>query len=249
MPWPRPAYIPAGTPGGISITGNIAGGLVIPWVATARDRTTNDTDNGDINDPATRTAQACYMRGLKETIEISTGSPHTWRWRRICFTLKGGDLLATNAGVSMPLYLETSGGYARALTNVNVAGQTDALEMRDKLVELMFKGKFNTDWLNGYSAKLDTDRITPLYDKVVHLRSGNDRGSSWIFKRWHPMNKNLVYADDEDGGGEDQTFYSSTGNHGMGDYYVVDLLEPALGASEGDQLIFKPQATLYWHER
>lgn len=249
IPWPMSGGAPAVAPGAITVNGALAGGLIIPWISTARDRRFDGSTSGDVNDSATRTAQTCFMRGLKERIEIQTNSPHTWRWRRICFTMKSTDLVELNDGTAFNLWLLTSGGYVRALPNLNVPGNTNSLEQRDKLVEMIFKGKFNTDWLNGYTAKLDTNRITPLYDKVVTLRSGNDRGSAWMFNRWHAMNKNLIYEDDEDGGAEDTNVLSIDGKAGMGDYYVVDLIEAAEGAGESDQLAFKPHATLYWHEK
>ena len=63
------------------------------------------------------------------------------------------------------------------------------------------------------------------------------------------MNHNLVYGDDEVGGQEATTLFSTEGKAGMGDYYVVDLFQPSFGAGESDTLYFRPQATLYWHER
>lgn len=248
MPWPGTSQGAAEVPGPTSILGNTTGGAMIVWIATARDRSTDGTASGTINDSATRTAQTCFMRGLKETIQFTSNSPHTWMWRRIAFTLKGDDLITDIAGEIQKVYLETSGGYARYMAQVNTGNATDQL-IRDNIVEAIFKGRINQDWLNGYTAKVDTQRVSIKYDRKRMFRSGNDRGSTWILNAWHAMNKNLVYADDEDGGSEDTTAFSTDGKPGMGDYYIIDFIEAAQGASASDGMLFSPQATLYWHEK
>ena len=62
------------------------------------------------------------------------------------------------------------------------------------------------------------------------------------------MNKNMVYANDENGEGETLDVISTASKHGMGDYYVVDFFN-ANGGTASDLLDFNPEATLYWHEK
>lgn len=66
---------------------------------------------------------------------------------------------------------------------------------------------------------------------------------------WHSMNKNLVYADDENAGGLNVQFYSTQSKAGMGDFIVVDYFQARKGSTSSQQLSFGTTATLYWHEK
>nr|QXN75568.1 MAG: capsid protein [Genomoviridae sp.]QXN75572.1 MAG: capsid protein [Genomoviridae sp.]QXN75576.1 MAG: capsid protein [Genomoviridae sp.]QXN75578.1 MAG: capsid protein [Genomoviridae sp.]QXN75580.1 MAG: capsid protein [Genomoviridae sp.] len=221
-----------GTTGGsaiINITGNQGGQFI--WCATARDR----INGSDPTASATRESDLVFMRGLKEKIFISTTTPTSWRWRRICFAIKG-----TPFGFATGL--QTSNGWSRMLWNR--AGTTDAGTMN----ALVFKGVQNVDWNDLFTAKVDTQRVNLFYDKTRVLSSGNQQGKFFQDNRWYPMNKNLLYNNDENGEGEIDATFSVFSKPGMGDYYVMDLFDAAGGAS-GDSLQFRPEATLYWHEK
>lgn len=216
---------------------------IFPWIATARDNTTSTAlAIGTIRDQATRTAQTCFMRGLRENIEITVNDGLPWQWRRICFTLKGDDLTQTSI-TGLNYYLETSNGYSRA---VNTAYGSTAV---GTLQRYMFKGAAGVDWSNILTAPTDNTNISVKYDKCMTIASGNEQGIIRNYRRWHPMNKNLVYGDDEQGGTESSSAYSTTGKPGMGDYYVVDIFQPRFGATAASQMRFEPSATLYWHEK
>jgi len=111
------------------------------------------------------------------------------------------------------------------------------------------KGRKSIDWSDPIIAPLDTSRITVKYDKTITSKSGNDRGTVREFKLWHPMNKNLVYGDDEAGDNMTTVFRSVTSKAGMGDYYVMDVITPGSGAVTSDQLLLQSNSTLYWHEK
>jgi len=98
-------------------------------------------------------------------------------------------------------------------------------------------------------AKTDQSRVSVKYDVTRTIASGNDRGIVRKYKLYHPMNKNLVYNDDEVGGRTTSSNYSVDSKLGMGDFWVVDLIRSRYGAASSDVMIFSPQATLYWHER
>lgn len=213
------------------------------WCATARDNTINSTlVPGSKFTLATRTATACYMRGLKETVEIQTSSGLPWQWRRICFTAKGFHNRVTNA-TGFSLGLETSNGWARVVNEIPDNARRDLLE------EVIFKGKKFVDWFDQITAPTDNSRVTIKYDKVRHIAAGNEEGCIRRYPMWHGMNKTLVYDDDETGGTEQVSSFSTIGKAGMGDYYVVDFFIPRIGGTSADQLTFTPQATLYWHEK
>jgi len=216
---------------------------IFPWCVTARDYT-RDTGNvrGLISDQATRTAQTCFMRGLSENIEIVTNDGMPWQWRRICFTLKG-TFLTSQTGAGFGYYIETSVGYQRSVVTAYGNPIVGAIQAA------VFKGAAGVDWSNIMTAPTDNTTVSIKYDKTVTIAAGNEEGTIRNYRRWHPMNQNLVYADDEQGGSEASAVYSTTGKPGMGDYYVVDIFQPRAGATTASQLRFEPSARLYWHEK
>ena len=209
------------------------GQLFSIWCATARDRENDTLQNS-------RTATSCFMRGLKERITFSANSGRSWRWRRICFTAKG---LFSNLAGSIDSLEMSPNGWVRLLTN------QDASTWGNVVKGTLFRGASGLDWYDIFDAKTDNSRLTIKYDQTRILNSGNEFGKFSHFKMWHPMNKNLVYGDDENGATDNDPLYSSLGKAGMGDYYVVDILQAGQGATQDDTILFNPQATLYWHEK
>nr|QCX29486.1 capsid protein [Plant associated genomovirus 5] len=212
-------------------TGTTRNIFIFPWVATAR-TSTNTKEVTDRND------QTSYMRGLKERIEIQTNSGVPWQWRRICFTRKGGTLPSTS---TFKPYEFTSQGYVRV---VNELPQTGTTFLND-----LFDGGQLIDWNDFFNAKLNRDLVSVKYDKTVSIQSGNASGVLRRYTRWHPMNHNLTYGDEETASTFNGSVYSTLGRRGMGDYYVVDIFVSGGGAGTTDILSFNPQATLYWHEK
>nr|QJB18629.1 MAG: capsid protein [Genomoviridae sp.] len=221
----------------------IGGTSVVPmfiWSPTARDLNKN-SGAGSVIDMASRSASLCYMRGIKESVEIQVVNGLPWQWRRIIFTAKGIQDLIPNTPSFQP-YHETSYGMMRSLNQPPTA-------TRNNIETLIFKGAANTDWNDVIVAPLDRSRVTVRYDKVITLASGNDDGVMRRYNRWHPFNKNLRYDDDEAGDSMATNNWSVTGKEGMGDVYIVDYFRPRVGSTADDILYFGPNATLYWHER
>jgi len=213
-----------------------------PWIATARDgaqrmNAGQPVEAGPI-DYAARTATTCFMRGLKERISIQTNDGLPWLWRRLCFAVKDRTMPTTTTTFSTHAYV--SSGVPRIINQPVVGSAFD---------RLIWKGQFGTDWINFMTAEVDTSRVDLRYDKTMNLSSGNEQGMIREFNRWHPMNKNLTYDDDEIGNDVDTSFLSTTAKSGMGDFWVVDIFEPRVGGTTASQLRFRPEATLYWHER
>ena len=63
------------------------------------------------------------------------------------------------------------------------------------------------------------------------------------------MNATLVYNDDERGGEEGYQSVSTQGKRGMGDYYVIDIVQSSIGVTTGSAIVMETESTLYWHER
>nr|QVW56421.1 MAG: capsid protein [Gemykibivirus] len=222
----------------------IAGGTTTPyvfaWCPTAR---VNDTGSGKGTryETATRSSNVCYMRGLSERIELQSSTGNPWQWRRILFTTKG---FVSTVAQSSNFYLSnlTSNGYRRTVNEIY--GSNLII-----LYDLLFSGSQGTDWDDPMIARVDTSRVTLLYDKVRTFSSGNQYGMVKRFKFWHPFNKNLVYNDDEVGGGEFGASVSTFGKPGMGDVLVIDVIKAGGSSASTDLLSFRPNSTLYWHEK
>lgn len=217
--------------------------FVVPWIATAR-AADSGSGTGQVNKfmESTRTSSTCYIRGLKEIINIQTSSSVPWQWRRIVFTMKGLVQLFSTSGQNFYYYNLTSNGYRRT---VNELTGTPLVTFAN----FLFKGAQTVDWDDPMIAAIDTRRVTLKYDRLRTIQSGNATGVIKQFKMWHPCNKNIVYDDDENGGFENTTGTSVVSKAGMGDLIVVDLFKPLGGSSATDTLSFRPNATLYWHEK
>lgn len=211
------------------------------WNATARDSDPGETKYQE----ATRTASTCYMVGLKERILIQTSDANPWEWRRICFCAKGrSNIFQASApgAIGQQLYYEDNNGFRRQVTEPS---NSSLGVIRD----ILFDGAYGVDWNDPFSAKTDRQRVTIKYDKTRMIRSTNNVGVIRYYNMWHPMKKNLSYDDDENGEGQTSSYVSQAGNAGMGDFYVIDFIRCIDGPTGTPQLLFQPEATLYWHER
>lgn len=226
------------TVGPATLTG--ANNYVFGWVATARQEASSTGNTSTIVQESSRTATTCYMRGLSENIQVVTNSGLAWEWRRICFKFRGSDIIRDTSGNFQWAQL-TSQGYVRTVSQFNAPVGT--------LQSALFKGTQGQDWTNFMNAPIDTRRVELAYDKKCYIESGNASGLIRTFKRWHPMNKNLVYNDDESGGDELSAAFSVQDKRGMGDYYVIDIIFPNPSGTVSDVMTFSPNSTLYWHEK
>lgn len=210
------------------------------WCPTQRDRATAPYADNSEN---ARTSKSVYLRGLREFSILKTNSPDPWRWRRIIFTAKGiNAVLPANSRFAV----ETNDqGWTRAMADYSGSA---AAPSRNALEGLVFAGEGLKDWQSPFTAKVDRTRITPLFDKTRILRSGNQQGNYFKNKMWLPLNKTLVYSDEEAGNDVQQGLLSTIGRQGMGDLFVLDLFDCST-SNNASALQFEPEATLYWHER
>lgn len=196
---------------------------------------------------AQRTATTCYMRGLSEHVRIQTNSGVPWFHRRICFRHRGLTPFRAQVGTeTSPNFIETSNGWQRLFNNIGVDSAPQTLASREGY---LFRGQIQVDWNDPIIAPIDTSRVDVCFDKTWTLKSGNANGTIYERKLWHPMNKNIVYDDDENGGVENTVNYSTSSKQGMGDYYVYDIIQAGLGGSSTDLCAIYANSTLYWHEK
>lgn len=226
------------------LTGEYAVPYTFVWCATARDNDRTPGNFGSKYDVGTRSVSTPYMVGLSEKVEIQVANGIPWQWRRICVTLKGGDSFAglLPDGTSFHTNLLDTSGYRRVVNSILDTRRTN-------FENFLFSGVKNTDWIDPMIAQVDSNHMTVMYDKTRTISSGNEDGLIRSYKLWHPMRHNLNYNDDEAGGGTGTSRVSILGKKGMGDYWVIDYFQPRTGAVKGDQLLFRPQAKLYWHEK
>lgn len=199
-----------------------------------------------------RTASTCYQRGFSEHLRVQTSSGIPWFHRRICFTTKGINAFnAVSTADTSPTqtygaYVATSNGMERLWFNQVINAQPSTYAAAKAL---LFKGAENQDWDDVILAPVDTSRVTLKFDKTWMLRSGNSNGTIVERKLWHPMNKNLVFDDDQSGQTELSSYFSTEAKAGMGDYYIVDIFQAGVGATSSDLLNVYSNSTMYWHEK
>lgn len=230
------------------------GGFVL-YSPTEMDLTDNSGNPDTVANQPGRTASTCYMRGLSERVRIQSNSGSPWFWRRICFCAKDPRRFSLYASADVPTipnggwasHTETSNGFQRSSINQFVNGTVSGYLVN--VYEALFKGQQNVDWNDPVTAPVDTRRVDLKYDKLVTITSGNASGAVRDCQLWHPMNKNLVYEDDENGSVMKEAFNSVRDKQGMGDYYVLDLVVPGSVAQATDILQFKMTSTMYWHEK
>lgn len=227
-------------------TGNNIGAITM-FCPTAMDL--NASGSHTVTLESRRTATTCYMRGFSEHIRVQTSSGLPWFWRRICFTLKedfqaavGND---TPTNTYRP-YVETSNGLERLWLNQTINAMPNTIADQQNVI---FKGVAGVDWNDLIVAPVDTRRVSLKSDVTRTIKSGNQAGTVREFKLWHPMNKNLVYDDDENGVSENSLYFSVASKPGMGDYFIYDIFLPGLGSSATDIINVTANSTLYWHEK
>lgn len=225
-------------------------GAVVLWSPTAQDLTDGTSALGTVAEQAQRTATTCFMRGLSERVRIQTSSGLPFFWRRICFCSRS--LVFQQAATSdsptngVQPYLDTSQGIQRYALNQTINVNPATLANQQAII---FKGQAGVDWTDTITAPVDTNRVSLKSDKTYTIRSGNANGTVRELKNWYPMNKNVVYDDDENGSGESTSYFSVTDNRGMGNFYIYDIIQAGYGASSSDFLSATFTDTLYWHER
>lgn len=207
-----------------------------------------------VSQEAARTATICYMKGLSEHIRIETNTGNPWFHRRICFTSRDPTFLLRNSSDASGTerdqiasgVFENSAGNQRLAANmvIDTLSQTYLAQKG-----VIFKGAEGVDWDDLIIAPVDTARIDVKFDKTFIYKSGNERGILREQKLWHPMNKNLVYDDDQSGATQITADQSVRDKRGMGNYHVLDIFSQGASGATTDRLSVRYNSTMYWHEK
>ena len=114
---------------------------------------------------------------------------------------------------------------------------------------------------------LDPQRTQVVYDRTVDLNPNFDMwddtqpvpgtlGKHYSRKLWHPVNRNITYVQDEDGG--DKMVPTATNGWATrspqsgGNVYVMDIFHTGQGGNPAADVKcgeFSLESTVYWHER
>lgn len=202
-----------------------------------------------------RSSSTIFVRGYREDVFIESSSADSWEWRRIVFAAKGPVFNQTNVSDTSPvnadwlLYNDATHGYVRLCNPLIAAGGSTGLGYTaGQLESQVFRGAYGYDYGDWMTAPIETNNVTLLYDKVRKLSSTTNTGSTWRFKEWFPINKNLRYNEEPTVEHQTSSYFSTMGKEGIGDIYVLDFFVPNSFADDV-YLQFQPQGQLYWHEK
>lgn len=219
--------------GAKTLGGNV--NYTILFCLSARDKESQLANN---TASSVRESDVIFARGYKERMFARTDTAVAWYWRRIVFSCKGISFGADSLEIS-------PNGWTRAMVDYSGTAATTA---RNALESILFKGTAGNDWLTPSTAKVDTTRVTLHSDRTRILTSGNQNGRYFNLSQWIPLNKNIVYSNDENGEDETTDTHSTSGKPGMGDVYIYDFITCSSG-STNDHMIIEPEGTFYWHEK
>lgn len=196
-----------------------------------------------------RERQLTYSVGYKERVEVNILGGGVWKWRRLVFTYKGDALYGGDMTWNQPFHNKAIDPEGCDMVRLIAQPTTD---QRQEIRRIIWDGTEGLDWSSEFTAKPDTSRITPLYDRIFTFNPRNESGYSRSFRFWHRTGKNLIYDEDEQGGAQPApgSFVSVAGKPGMGDLYVYDIVYLAVPAAGGNaSMQWNPEGTYYWHER
>nr|QXN75552.1 MAG: capsid protein [Genomoviridae sp.] len=230
----------------ITLTGNSTWGII--WNASGRSLGRFNQESAMYPTEADRHKSRVYFRGVQERLSFETNTDAHWIHRRVVF-LDQGETMRQYMPPDTAQTLLGQAGYVRPMWAVlNAAGATEpGATSWNEISDEIFDGSHSLDWSNHMTAKMDSQKVKVLYDRISPIRSGNDRGTWKIRKMWHPVNRTLVYDDDQQGNEINTSPWSAGTRQSCGDVIVMDLFTCADG-TETDELRMGSEATVYWHE-
>lgn len=183
------------------------------------------------NVPEIRNSSSIYFRGFRDSMDFRTVDGVPWKHRRI---VVGASLnVVDTMGVNTSNYQDTG-----RLWRMNQPSYYAFLEV-------IMRGTQGVDWVDPFTAKIDTNRVTVYHDKVYSATPATTSGAYKVRKFWHPVNKTITYDDEENGATNNSSPWArlESGNQNI---YCLDILAGSSGAIAGN---INFQSTSYWHER
>lgn len=247
-----PVYVKGGVTSGVA---NTNGGLFV-WSPTMRPINDNTVSEN------TRSARDVYHKGFREVIRVESSSAVPWMWRRIIVETKEDDFSYFANDEDQPTlpprgfvpWYQGGGGIGRLWYN-QYGNRDTPSDVRIDVVlgevsANLFEGQRNSDWTDTLDAKIDTDRYKVRYDRKITLSSQNDEGFIKKLKFYHSFDSMMYYDHDESGGGTgNQSVLCTQAKKGMGNIYIIDIIEGGFSSDDTDVLRISAESCAYWHER
>lgn len=203
-----------------------------------------------------RTASNPFVTGISERYHLIPNDGSLWEHRRVVFAMKDIQDLTIIAGIASQFRAQTDAGGITYRKLVDLSGQSsgDYTGVLTSLYDYAFRGIYSTDWQDPMTAPVDRRRLTILADNRCTVRSGNAAPAPKLKKYWTPINKTVVYDDEENGTSITPSYYSVTSKPGLGDIYVMDLFTcraPIVSGTTASSSTLNISSTqsLYWREK
>lgn len=231
------------------------------WCPTARTR------GGQVNGLKTvRSSDEVYWKGISEKMHLETTTSDPWIWRRVVFTIRDSfpqtEVNINNyvtesvqmvpiAGPSGQIPAAQQAGVIRGVTNYYRTLESLPVPQYELLAERVFQGVRGADWFDYSTAKTDKTQINVLSDRTRRLTSGNDSAQLKTSRQWIPLNKRMVYPNQEwgavEGNFNDRFAAGTTHGNMLHDVYIMDYFQQPIAAPGA--IIVQAETSLHWHER
>ena len=211
---------------------------------TARDRYPEITTS-------VRNTSTTFVKGFSQTYTVVPNSNVAWWHRRLVVATK--EILGTTPGIRDLMAIQDTEGVTqfsyRDYGNASQTVRPEYLDTKHQILELLFKGTRNVDWVDPFRATVDRQRITVLSDRRMNISSGNDTSRPVVRKFYDSINKSLMYGDEEIGTLIKSDKWSTKHKPGIGNIYVLDFWFCPAPAETTDSISLHSQSTYYWHEK
>lgn len=220
-----------------------AGTNYFMWCPTWRQRRTASTDEH------VRANQEVFMRGIKDRIMVS--ATFSLIHRRVCFWSH------RRIDDARPFVFDNSDVIdAPSYQRRNLVALYPNLD--EEIFEYLFKGTVGFDYSENsrWDTPLDNKRVKVVYDKQYTITpnyaapDGAQFGKTLTRKLWHPINRKVLYDDDEEGADVNGSGWSAQTPESLGNYYVLDIFSTGqyIEGSNDQVGTYMPESTTYWHE-
>jgi len=201
---------------------------------------------------ASRSATRPFYIGLSETYSLYPNDNSMWFWRRIVFSTKRNYGQEISPTAASQIGVEASDGATTQRPMRDISGDASVInygQMYTNIAEDVFEGIYTTDWQNPIQAHLDRTKVSVISDKRRTITSHNDVARPAVIKAYVPINKTVVYGDEENGNNMSTSPVSVTSKSGMGNIYVLDFFHCPAPVGDTTRLNITSQSTMYWHEK
>lgn len=220
-----------------------AGTNYFMWCPTWCQRRTASTDEH------VRANQEVFMRGIKDRIMVS--ATFSLIHRRVCFWSHRRIDDARPFVFDNPDVIDAPSYQRRNLVALYP-------NLDEEIFEYLFKGTVGFDYSENsrWDTPLDNKRVKVVYDKQYTITpnyaapDGAQFGKTLTRKLWHPINRKVLYDDDEEGADVNGSGWSAQTPESLGNYYVLDIFSTGqyIEGSNDQVGTYMPESTTYWHE-